>query len=87
MTKAYNTPNDPLLRISSVIAPGGPLPISRSSFYQGIREGRYPAPLKLGPRTSVWRQSDIDKLVESLAQVDRYGSPFEAEEPAGKEDE
>ena len=40
------------------------IPISKSSFYGGIQAGRYPAPLKIGPRTAVWRESDIDALIE-----------------------
>lgn len=41
------------------------IPISRSSFYAGIKEGKYPAPLKIA-RSSVWRGEDILKLLESL---------------------
>lgn len=42
----------------------GILPISRASWWAGIREGRYPAPVKLGPRTTCWRESDIRRLIE-----------------------
>jgi predicted DNA-binding transcriptional regulator AlpA len=41
-------------------------PVSRSKWYQGIKDGRYPAAIKLGPRASAWRSSDIDKLISSL---------------------
>lgn len=41
-------------------------PISRSGWYQGIKEGRFPAPVKLGPRSSAWRVSDIQALLESV---------------------
>lgn len=40
------------------------IPISRSSWYEGVRTGRYPKPIKLGPRTSVWRASEILALLE-----------------------
>jgi predicted DNA-binding transcriptional regulator AlpA len=43
------------------------IPVSRSAWWAGIREGRYPAPIKLSVRTSAWRRSDIDALVERLA--------------------
>ena len=39
------------------------VPISRSSWWQGIKEGRFPRPLKLGPRTTVWRVEDIRALI------------------------
>lgn len=41
------------------------LPISRSSFYDGIKRKIYPAPLKLSQRVSVWRMEDIRALLES----------------------
>ena len=40
------------------------LPISKSSFWGGIKSGKYPSPIKLGPRTTVWRASDIYKLID-----------------------
>lgn len=41
------------------------LPISRSSWWQGIKDGKYPAGLKLGPKTTVWRELDIAALLNS----------------------
>ena len=43
------------------------IPISKSAWWQGCKEGRFPKPIKLGPRTSVWRSSDIAALVERLS--------------------
>lgn len=42
-------------------------PISKSSWWQGCKEGRFPKPVKLGPRTTVWRKSDIEKLAEKIS--------------------
>ena len=33
--------------------------ISKSQIYQQIAEGKFPKPVKLGPRTSAWRDSDL----------------------------
>ncbi len=41
-------------------------PVSKSSWWEGCRTGRYPKPVKLGPRTTVWRAEDIAALVERL---------------------
>ncbi len=41
--------------------------ISRSGWYIGIREGRYPAPVRLSPRRVAWRESDINRLIQQLA--------------------
>ncbi|XUX12480.1 AlpA family phage regulatory protein [Aminobacter sp. BA135] len=59
-----NLPNsDRLLRLHSVIAPNGPIPVSKSTWWAGVSSGRYPAPVKLGPRTTCWRLSDINALI------------------------
>ena len=42
-------------------------PVSRASFYNGIRDGRYPAPVKLGPNISAWRVDDIRRLLGDAA--------------------
>jgi predicted DNA-binding transcriptional regulator AlpA len=46
----------------------GIIPISRSSWHKGIKEGRYPKPVKLGERASAWRIEDIRKLVDELCR-------------------
>jgi prophage regulatory protein len=53
-----------LRRLKSIVKPNGILPIGRSTFLEGVRSGRYPAPVKLGPRITAWRDEDIRKLVE-----------------------
>ncbi|PUE62147.1 hypothetical protein B9Z36_02225 [Limnohabitans sp. Rim8] len=40
------------------------IPISKSAWWSGVASGRFPKPSKLG-RVSVWRASDIAKLIES----------------------
>ena len=42
-------------------------PISRSSWWQGCKSGKYPKPIKLGPRTTVWRKDEIQKLAEKFS--------------------
>lgn len=44
------------------------IPISKSTFYEGIRKGVYPAPVKLSERTSAWRVEDIQDLIKRLGQ-------------------
>lgn len=56
-------PSEGFMRLRQVLAV---FPISRSAWYVGIREGRYPAPVKLGPKASAWRASDIRALIESV---------------------
>ena len=41
------------------------IPISKASWWAGVKEGRFPTPVKLGPRTTAWRIEDIRQLIES----------------------
>lgn len=41
------------------------IPISRSSWWDGIKKGKYPQGIKLGSRTTVWRAEDIRILIDS----------------------
>lgn len=40
------------------------IPVSKATWYEGIRKGRFPKPIKLSKRISVWRVEDIRALVE-----------------------
>jgi predicted DNA-binding transcriptional regulator AlpA len=46
------------------------IPIGKSSWWEGCRTERFPKPVKLGPRTTVWRVEDIMALVERLGNSD-----------------
>jgi prophage regulatory protein len=39
------------------------IPVSKSTWWAGVKSGRYPRPVKLGPRTTAWRVSDIRALI------------------------
>jgi predicted DNA-binding transcriptional regulator AlpA len=42
-------------------------PVSASTWWSGVRSGRFPKPVKLGPRTTAWRVEDIRALIEQVA--------------------
>ena len=42
------------------------IPISKSAWWQGCRDGRFPKPVKLGPKTTAWRVEDIAALIERI---------------------
>ena len=52
-----------LIRLPQVL---NRFPVSRSGWYQGVKDGKYPAPIKAGPRTAMWRSSDIDALIAAV---------------------
>lgn len=49
------------------------IPVCKSAWWQGCKDGRFPKPIKLGPRTTAWRASDIAALVRQLSQQDTQG--------------
>lgn len=59
-------PNEGFVRLKNIIGPIGPLPISKSTWWAGVAAGRYPKPLKLGARCTVWRVTDIRGLIEQI---------------------
>jgi predicted DNA-binding transcriptional regulator AlpA len=63
-TEIQHFPQTGFLRLSSILAPNGPIPLGRSSWWAGIKTGRFPKPVKLGPRTTAWRVEDIRDLIE-----------------------
>jgi len=40
-------------------------PVSKSTWWAGVKDGRYPKPVKLGPKMTAWRVEDIRELVAS----------------------
>jgi acyl dehydratase len=40
------------------------IPVGKSSWWQGVKTGRFPKPVKLGERITAWRVEDIRKLIE-----------------------
>lgn len=58
-----------LLRLDDIV--GNPakkipalLPICPSSWWNGVKAGKYPQPVKLSARTTCWRVRDVLKLIE-----------------------
>jgi predicted DNA-binding transcriptional regulator AlpA len=56
-------PETGFLRLSQVLRL---VPICKTRWYAGVKNGEYPAPVKLGPRTSAYRAEAIRDLIERL---------------------
>jgi len=52
-----------LLRISQVLEL---IPIGKSTWWAGVKEGRFPKGVKFGPNTTVWRVEDIENLIKTF---------------------
>ena len=60
-TKATNAAKERFVRITEICGDRHkgiePLvSVSKSYWWKGVRTGQFPAPIKLSPRVSVWRQ-------------------------------
>lgn len=52
-----------LMRLPQVLEQ---IPVSKSAWWTGVKEGKYPAAHKLGPRTTVWLGQNIERLIATL---------------------
>lgn len=57
-----------LLRLNQILAPGGPIPVSKSTWYQKVRTGEYPAPVKISARVTAWKPADILELLKTFEE-------------------
>ena len=44
-------------------------PVSKSTWWAGVKSGRYPQPVKLGERATAWRAEDLRALIENAASA------------------
>lgn len=58
-----NTRVSKLLRLRQVLER---IPISKTAWYDGIRDGKYPAGLRIAKRTTAWPERVIDDLIAKL---------------------
>jgi len=42
------------------------IPVSKSAWWQGVKDGRFPKPIKLSAGVTVWRVEDIRALIERV---------------------
>jgi predicted DNA-binding transcriptional regulator AlpA len=66
----YQLPESGFLRLPQIIGDakrGIPavIPVSKSSWWAGCKSGKYPKPVKLGPRTTAWAVVDIRALIDA----------------------
>lgn len=71
MPDSQTFPETGFVRLSSILSPKGPIPVSKTTWWEGVSAGRYPQPVKLAPRVTAWRVEDIRALIAKLgAQAD-----------------
>ncbi len=43
------------------------IPVGKTTWWKGIKSGRFPKPVKLGPNMTAWRVEDIRDLIEKIS--------------------
>jgi len=77
MHKKHSLPESGYLRLSQIIGckkngHEAIIPISRSSWLAGVKNGRFPKPTKaFGKRITAWSVSDIRNLLDSAAEGEK----------------
>jgi prophage regulatory protein len=44
------------------------VPVSKSTWWAGVKSGNYPKPVKLSRRTTAWLREDIEALCTRIAE-------------------
>ena len=42
------------------------IPVGKSTWWEGVKTGRFPAPIKIGPNVTAWDAKEIQSLIEQL---------------------
>ena len=63
------------------------IPVSKSTWWAGVKSGRFPQPIKLGPMTTVWRVEDIRTLIDNFSQGIQTSLWDEPEDPSNTNSE
>ncbi|MBC7945915.1 MAG: AlpA family phage regulatory protein [Burkholderiales bacterium] len=65
MSDAYSLPETGFVRLPAILKV---YPVGKSTWWEGVRSGRYPKSVKLGVRTTAWRTEDIRALIEAAGK-------------------
>lgn len=60
--KNYLLPETGFVRLSTILKI---IPIGKSSWWDGVKKGKFPQSVKLGTRTTAWRVEDIRNLIDN----------------------
>ncbi len=60
----FSLPETGFLRLPAILKI---FPVGKSTWWQGVKDGRFPKPVKLGKRTTAWKVEDIRALIEQYS--------------------
>ena len=59
----FYLPNTGFVRLPQILKV---IPVSKSTWWAGVKSGRFPDPIKLGPNTTAWKVEDIHQLIVDI---------------------
>ena len=60
----YSIPETGFMRLAQVLTV---IPLGKTSWWEGVKTGRFPKPVKLSARCTAWRAEDIRDLIKTMA--------------------
>ncbi len=60
-TKNISLPQTGFVRLPVILKI---FPIGKSTWWQGVKDGKYPKPVKLSDRITAWKVEDIKSLID-----------------------
>ena len=64
---ATTLPEIGFVRLAQFVGKGKPIPVCTSTWWEWVRTGKAPQPVKLGPNMTAWDVQDIRALISELA--------------------
>lgn len=61
-TSTTALPQTGFIRLPQVLSV---FPVGRSTWWAGVKSGKYPQPVKISPRCTAWKAEDIRALIEN----------------------
>lgn len=59
----FNNAQIGFMRLKSILAI---IPVSKTTWWEGVKSGRFPKPVKISENITAWRTADIQALVEQI---------------------
>lgn len=66
----HTIPETGFVRLPQVLSV---IPVCKTSWWKGVKSGRYPKPVKLSPRCTAWKAEDIHSLIRQLSEPQHEG--------------
>lgn len=60
----YSLPETGFIRLSVILTI---IPVGKTTWWNGVKTGKFPKPIKLGTRTTAWKAEDIQVLIKTLS--------------------